>query len=125
MSEADLLHRGVRRVPVVSAGKVVGVVCRSDLVRALASCAARQDHQRPASDAAIHRALLAEMESQPWWHPTQSRLNVIDGVVHFYGLMESAGEGIAARVAADNVPGVQRVVKGHRASATVSQWGYR
>ncbi len=65
------------------------------------------------------------MESQPWWHPTQSRLNVIDGVVHFYGLMESAGEGIAARVAADNVPGVQRVVKGHRASATVSQWGYR
>ena len=115
--------RNIRRVPVVSAGKVIGMVSRADLVRALATYARSPDPKRQASDAAIHSALLAELESQPWWHPIQSHLSVNDGIVHFYGLMESADEGDASRVAAENVPGVQGI-EDHRVNAAGSQWAY-
>ncbi|HEU5293756.1 MAG TPA: CBS domain-containing protein [Burkholderiaceae bacterium] len=115
--------RGLRRVPVVRAGQVVGIVSRSDLVRAFAASARPQEPARPTSDAAIRHALLGELESQPWWRPNQSHVAVIDGVVHYHGLTESANEIDAARVAAENVPGVRRV-EDHRVHAAGSQWGF-
>lgn len=118
----DLLDaRNLRRVPVVSAGTLVGSVGRADLVRALAAAASPQSAQLPMDDEAIHRALRAELESQPWWYPTQSRFTVIAGVVHFRGLVESADEVTAARVAAEGLPGVQGIVD-HRVDTSV--WGW-
>ena len=72
-------------------------------------------------DEAIHRALRAELESQPWWNPTQSHFTVIDGVVHFRGLVESEDEVKAARVAAQRLSGVQGIVD-HRLDT--SAWGW-
>ena len=72
-------------------------------------------------DDRIHRALRAELESQPWWYPTQSSFTVVDGVVHFRGLVASADASTAARVAAERLPGVQGVVD-HRVDA--SSWGW-
>lgn len=118
----DLLDAcNLRRVPVVRAGTLVGSIGRADLVRALAAAANPQGAEPPMDDESIHRALRAELESQPWWRPSQSRFTVTAGVVHFRGLVESADEVTAARVAAERLPGVQGIVD-HRADA--SAWGW-
>jgi CBS domain-containing protein len=113
---------GLRRVPVVDAGSVVGIVSRSDLVRAFAT-RARQHPDAAASDDAIRTALLGELQSQPWWHENQSHVRVLNGVVHYLGLVDSGAEIDAARVAAENVPGVRRV-EDHRVHAASLQWSF-
>ncbi len=115
--------RGLRRVPVVNAGKVVGMVSRSDLVRAFAASARQQDAASASNDDAIRDALLGELQSQLWWRPNQSHVRVMNGVVHYLGLIDSGDEVDAARVAAENVPGVRRV-DDHRVSNLSSQWSF-
>lgn len=115
-------HR-IRRLPVVKAGRLVGTIGRADLVRVLAAAARDPDKEPPLDDERIHRALRSELESQPWWHPAQSRFTVQAGIVHFHGLVESAEEARAARVAAENLPGVVGVVD-HRPDASQTRWGW-
>lgn len=120
----DLLDtRGIRRVPVIKADKLVGSIGRPDLVRALAASTRGPDAEPPMDDELIHRALRSELESQPWWRPTQSRFSVCAGVVHFHGLVESAQEARAACVAAENLPGVSGVVD-HRLDASGLRWAW-
>lgn len=120
----DLLDaRGIRRVPVVRADRLVGTVGRPDLVRALAASARSPDAEPPMDDELMHRALRSELESQPWWHPAQSRFTVQAGVVHFHGRVDSAAAANAARVAAENLPGVGAVVE-HRLAVSGTRWGW-
>jgi CBS domain-containing protein len=101
--------RRIRRVPVVRAGKVVGMITRASLVRALAARLRSARTDQLESDEEIRRELLAELESQPWWRSDWSTFTVSDGVVRFVGLIDSQDERHAARVAAENVPGVRRI----------------
>lgn len=105
--------RGIRRVPVLRGRKLVGIVSRANLVRAVAVKGRARKAKRPAGDEAIRGRLLAELERQPWWRPLSSSVNVTDGVVHYQGTIDSYDERHAARVAAENVPGV-RGVEDHR-----------
>lgn len=102
--------RSVRRIVVMRGHELVGIITRADLVQALA----QRTTERPVApvehaDEAIQARLMAELEKQTWWRASQSALTVRDGVVHFYGLIESDDERPAARVAAENVPGVRGV----------------
>lgn len=104
---ASLLEtHGIKRVPVLRDGRLAGIVSRSNLVQALA-VKAPPEADRPEDDHAIRAALLAELERQPWWR-RQVAANVIveDGIVHLWGMIESEDERQAARVAAENIPGV-------------------
>lgn len=105
--------RGIKRVPVLRGKKLVGIVSRADLVQALAVKGRAKKAKPPASDQAIRGRLIAELERQPWWRPLSSIVNVTDGVVHYRGTIDSYDERHAARVAAENVPGV-RGVEDHR-----------
>lgn len=105
--------RHIRRIPVMCASLVVGIVTRADLVRALALKTRNDDIPGGQSDPAIGRQLLRELETQQWWHSVSSTLDVHDGVVHFHGLYDSENDRRAARIAAENVPGV-RGVEDHR-----------
>jgi CBS domain-containing protein len=98
--------RNVRRVPVLRNKQSIGIVTCADLIRALA-----QDARAPRtqSDEAIRVQLLQELERQRWWRPEWSAMDVHDGVVHYRGLIRSDDERRAARVAAENVPGVRSV----------------
>ena len=117
----DLLDtRGIRRLPVIRGGKLVGTIGRPDFVRALAASASGPDAQPPMDDEMIHRALRSELESQPWWHPTQSHFTVQAGVVQFHGLVDSADAARAARVAAENLPGVISIID-HRLNTPVAR----
>jgi CBS domain-containing protein len=112
---ALLEERNVKRLPVLRAGEVVGIVSRADIVRALAKAQGKKT-ARPGNDEAIRRRLIAELGRQPWWRSPFSNILVDDGVVHYWGIIDprdERDERDAARVAAENVPGV-RAVKDHR-----------
>jgi CBS domain-containing protein len=107
---ADLLEtRGIKRVPVLRDGALVGIVSRANLVQAMALTKHPAQRVRPDSDDAIRGRLLAELEHQPWWRPTRSSVVVKNGVVHYWGTIDSEDERDAARVAAQNISGVHGV----------------
>ncbi len=108
---ATLLEtHGIKRVPVMRDGKLVGIVSRSNLVQALAVTPAAEATS-PEGDDGIRAGLLAELERQPWWRGrVASNVIVTDGIVHYWGTLDSEEERQAARIAAENVPGVRRIV---------------
>lgn len=111
---ATLLEtRGIKRVPVLRGAKLVGIVSRANLVQALAVLRHSAIRVTAPSDEAIRGRLLGELERQPWWERVTSNVIVTEGVVHYWGLVGSDDERDAARVAAQNVPGV-RGVEDHR-----------
>ena len=99
----------IKQAPVLEGAAVVGVVSRADFVRALLARAGQGRKAHPHGDAAIRRALRAELEAQPWWRAERSTLTVVDGIVHFSGEIDSIDEKAAARVAAENIAGVRGV----------------
>lgn len=107
---AELLERRrIKRVPVMRDGKVVGVVSRANLIRALVTMAPELPVANDIKDHSIREAVTAAMEGQPW---ALARENVIveSGTVHLWGQIVSAEEGNAIRVAAENAPGVKAVI---------------
>jgi len=101
--------RGIKRVPVVDDGRLVGIVSRANLVQALARTAHDAVRVTPPSDQAIRARLLAELQQQSWWRRGASTVEVNDGRVTYRGIVESAHEREAARIAAENIPGVRAV----------------
>lgn len=119
-----LEKRGIRRVPVVREGRLVGIVSRADLLRGLA--AARQQAEVPAlaDNAAIRRQVLQALRSADWAMSAYIKLNsvvVTDGVVELWGLVNSEAQAEAARVAASGVPGV-RAIEDHLAKIPAGAW---
>ena len=98
--------RTVRRIVVLRERQLVGIITRADVVHALVRTSRPAQAPRSVSDESIRLKLQAELESQTWWRPSQSALSVENGVVQYRGLIESEDERPAARVAAENVPGV-------------------
>ena len=118
---ARLLEKhGVKRVPVLQGGRLVGIVSRSNLVQALAT-SSRDMNVGDTHDGAIRTRLSAELERQPWWRSTTSTVIVTDGVVHYFGILDTEDQRQAARVAAENVPGVRRV-EDHRHPIAAMAW---
>ena len=102
---AELLEKhSIKRVPVIAAGRLVGIVSRSNLVQALAT--AREELEMPLSDLAIRKRLLSHLKEEPWSDTWQLNFTVNGGVVDIWGICRSEAEREAIRVAATNVPGV-------------------
>lgn len=101
-----LEERHIKRLPVVRDGKLVGLVARADLLRALALQPAPE---AKLDDRAIRERLLAELERAGQSYHPYVNIVVSDGVVHLWGFVGSAKEAEAMVVAAQNVPGVVSV----------------
>lgn len=107
---AELLARHhIRRVPVVRDGKVVGVVSRANLIRALATMAHELPPVDETTDHTIREAVLAAMKGQSWALAPENVI-VENRTVHVWSATLSAEVANAIRVAAENVPGVDEVV---------------
>lgn len=104
-------ERRIRRVPVLRHdGRMVGLVTRADLVRVLAAtCASAPPSCEPLNDQQIRTRLLAELAGHSWWSQTWSDLSVEKGTVHFIGFVQRESQREAARIAAENIPGVRGV----------------
>jgi CBS domain-containing protein len=100
-------HKRVTRVPVVDAdGMLIGIITRSNLLRAMASQVARP-RDSAADDAAIHTALVAELRRQGWGAGAEpSNAIVEEGVVHLWGRVRNPDVRRAMVVAAEGIPGV-------------------
>lgn len=104
-------RRRIKRVPVMRGKEVVGMVTRSNLMRAMVSLARAE--QKPANDdATIRETLLAEMQKESWAPAAMVNVVVRDGVVELWGVVIDERQREALKVAAENIPGV-RAVKDH------------
>jgi CBS domain-containing protein len=101
-------HR-IKRVPVLEGDRVVGVVSRADLLRAL-SVAAREHGAVAADDGSIRARILEAMERAPWAPRTTLNVTVVNGVVDLWGTIGNDHERRAIGVIAENTPGVKKVI---------------
>jgi CBS domain-containing protein len=107
---AELMEqRHIKRVPVLEEGRLVGLVSRSNLLRAFASQRAEPGAVVAADDTAIREALLAELGRQSWSRRAENTVVVTDGIVHLWGLVATPEELRALELAAQGVAGVKAV----------------
>jgi CBS domain-containing protein len=99
--------RRIRRVPVVKDGRLVGIVSRADLLRAV--LAPKPQPEALAGDAAILRAVLSAMRDQPWADSFWVFPDVAEGVVALYGFYRSDAVRHGLKVLVEEIPGVKRV----------------
>jgi CBS-domain-containing membrane protein len=100
-----MLKHHVKRLPVVENGKVVGIVSRSDLMRALLEVFPTM--KTDAADNRIRMAIEAELATQSW--AGAIRVAVRGGAVTLGGSIFEDRARAAALVAAENVAGVKSV----------------
>lgn len=106
--------RHIRRIPVLKEGQLQGLVTRADLLRALAvsdgfalgAANAGSVDAPSVDDESIRQRLLKELSAQSWWSSTWSNVFVHQGVVRYVGVVRRATDRDAARIAAENIPGV-------------------
>jgi CBS domain-containing protein len=108
---ADILDkRRIKRVPVVKDGKLVGIVSRADLVRAmLLGAEQKKGGNGVANDAYIRDQFLARLGREPWGPRSFVNIVVKDGAVELYGFALSTDEVRAIGLLAEGLPGVKSV----------------
>jgi len=99
----------IKRLPVIDNGAVVGMVSRSDLLRALSQTLATET-ATPSTDTAIRDAIIAEFERQSWAGRNLIHVSVNDGVVELTGSVFDGRQRQAAQIVAENMAGVKSVV---------------
>jgi CBS domain-containing protein len=105
---ALLEDRQINRVPVLREGRLVGIVSREDLVKALVARPALR--LAPSDDQELKRRVLAQLKGEAWVRITGLWLTVEKGEVEIWGLVDSDPVRDAVSVAIENVPGVRKVV---------------
>ena len=100
-------ERRVKRVPVLRAGRMVGIVSGADLLGLAFGPQAAP--QAEVSDAQLRRRVERAMRGQPWADAYLVFPSVEYGVVTFHGWCRSAEVPRALRVLAERLPGVKAV----------------
>ena len=106
---ADLMDKhGLKRLPVLEDGKLIGIFTRYDLVRALTQKTIAKSTRRVGDDA-LYKALNERIHKQSWLNGNLINVAVDDGVVQFTGFVHSTDQRHALRVLAEETDGVLRV----------------
>jgi CBS domain-containing protein len=100
-------HR-IKRLPVVRAGRLVGIVSRANLVRAFARLS-RETKITATNDAEIRERVITELGKHRWTSLGLFDVMVHDGIVELWGSVTDDCARQAMGVAAENVPGVNEV----------------
>ena len=101
-------HR-IKRVPVVSNGKIVGIVSRANLIQALVSLGHAKTSDASFDDLTLHSNILEQLRSKSWTDPSTISVVVNNGTVELWGIVDSETEKNAIRVAVEVTPGVRQV----------------
>jgi CBS domain-containing protein len=102
-------RRGIKRVPVMRDNRIVGIITRVNLVRALASMAHEGKPDSPADDGALRDHILALLKRETWAPIASIDVTVHNGTVDLWGTILDERERKALLVAVENVPGVKAV----------------
>jgi CBS domain-containing protein len=98
----------VKRLPVMRGTRLVGIVTCSDFVAAVAGLD-RHVPSPSADDDDIRERVLAVI-GQAVWRPSRLNVAVGDGIVSLRGVVKNNNARQATIVAAENVPGVKKVL---------------
>jgi len=105
----DLMEQHhVKRLAVTRDDRVIGIVSRSDLLRALVAHP-KQDAAGPIDDNTIRSGIQDGLQKQSWAPTTSLNVTVSKGVVDIYGTITNDDERRAICVLAENTPGVKEV----------------
>jgi CBS domain-containing protein len=107
---ANLLEKhGIKRVPVVKDGRLVGIVSRANLVQALATRGLAFVDVTEA-DEVLRKVVVSNLRKLPWTAALEMVDVIVDrGVVNLWGVVRNEEEKSAVRVTAEETPGVQAV----------------
>jgi predicted transcriptional regulator len=110
---ANLLEKhGIKRVPVIENGRLVGIVSRANLVQALATRGLAFVDVAEA-DEALRKVIVLNLRKLPLTAAMTMVDVIVDrGVVNLWGVVRNEEEKNAIRVAAEGTAGVQ-AVNGH------------
>ena len=117
---ADLLEKhGIKRVPIIADGRLVGIVSRANLLQALAASGELFAPSQDKGDEALRQEVETRVKAQPWGN---QMINVVvhSGVVDLWGIVDNTEEKKAVRVLAEGVPGVRAVNDNLRIDRMVS-----
>lgn len=104
---AGLLERnGIKRVPIVKDGKVVGIVSRANLLQAVASVRRDIPTTTTTNDSTIRDNVMARLKAQSWTGTWPINIIVHDGTVELWGLVGSEAEKTGVRLIAEQTEGV-------------------
>lgn len=106
---ARFAERKIKRVPVLRDGRLVGIVSRADLLRALVA-AEPEAAGISADDKTVRTAILDALRHEDWAAGTHVNVVVADGAVHLWGIVDSEDQRRAIRVAAERTAGVRKVI---------------
>ncbi|MCT8971437.1 CBS domain-containing protein, partial [Microbaculum marinisediminis] len=114
-------RRDIKRIPVVRDGKVIGIVSRANILRALAR---RIDDKPPTAgdDLTVRRSVLEELEKHGWIPGGGLEIVARDGVVELRGTVGDERVRQAIRVAAESLPGVKQVEDRLHVAGTPPGW---
>jgi tellurite resistance protein TerC len=109
---AEMLFRlKLKRLPVMRGDKLIGILSRSDVIRALGRLG-KDLSSRAATDAEIRDELAARIGRAGWISPQQVTLAVRDGAVEIAGNLTSEDQRAALVALAEGVVGVKAVRDG-------------
>jgi CBS-domain-containing membrane protein len=98
----------VKRLPVLKDGRLIGIVSRADLLRALARLLPARK-AGAISNAERHQRILTEIDKQHWAPRATVDVAVANGIVELRGTVIDDREHVGLRVIAENTPGVREV----------------
>lgn len=102
-------RRHIKRVPVLEDQKVIGIISRADLVRALIRLLPPAKPDRDLTDAEIRERILVEIDKQLWAPRASIDVQVKDGVVDLHGTVIDERERTALAVLIECIPGVKAI----------------
>lgn len=113
-------HHRVRRFPVLDGGRLVGIVSRADLMKAMAAAGKWMNALDAAAveaapggtvdgDGAVRDWIVAQIARQPWAPQLGITVIVAHGVVHLCGVILVGEQRNALRVLAEQAPGAVAV----------------
>jgi CBS domain-containing protein len=107
---ALLEAKRIKRVPVMREGKIVGIISRANIVRAVGATKGAPPREGEADDRSIRMKLLDELSREEWAKIWPEDILVRDGTVHLWiSADEPPEKRQALRVAAETIPGVRGV----------------